>query len=61
MKLLNSGKQWLAQCVGEFLNKGTGSGLDVCLPKRVISALPHALSQTPALDQGVIAWQDFCS
>lgn len=60
MNLLSSGKQWLAQCVGEFLNKGAGSGLDVCLPERVISAFPHALSQT-ALDQGVIAWQHFCS
>lgn len=61
MNLLTSGKQWLPQCGGEFLNKGTWSGLDVCFPERVISALPHALSQPLALDQAVIAWQYCCS
>lgn len=61
MNLLSSGKQWLPQCGGEFLNKGTWSGLEVCLPERVISALPHTLSQPLLLDQDVIAWQYFCS
>lgn len=54
-------KQWLPQFVDKFLHKGTWSGLDVCLSEKVISVLPHALSQPLALDQDAIAWQYFCS
>jgi len=53
-------KEWLPQCVGEFLNKGPWPGLDVCLQERVISDLPYSSSKLSALDQDAVAWQYFC-